>query len=96
MKKLSITCAALLLASCSAFQPNMQKINIATNESDAKILVNGQTHMSPVQIEVPRNKSLSIQAVKSGYHSSMMTVDTKLSSTGAVDAAGGLFLIFLG
>ena len=79
-------------------QPSTQNLSISSNEDDVRLLVNGQVHNAPVQLELPRNKSVNIQAMKDGYYTANMNVGTKLSGTGIADIAGGFIFIlpFLG
>lgn len=79
---------------CSAFRPHTQMVNIYCDPEDALLQVNGERQNTTDQIEVPRNRQLSVQCSKSGYHPASKTVGTHLSTTGVLDIIG-IFIFLL-
>ena len=78
---------------CSAFRPHSQTINVSCSPEDAVLMINGQRHTPPVQVEVQRNRDLCIQAHKKGYMPYQRTVGHHLNKTGALDAVGTLLYL---
>ncbi len=86
--------AVLILQGCSAFRPHTQMVNINCDPDDALLQVNGERQNTTDQIEVPRNRQLSVQCSKSGYHPASKSVGTHLSTTGVLDIIG-IFIFIL-
>ena len=93
----AVTGAMLLMVTgCSAFRPSTQTVNISCAPGDAVLMVNGQRHTPPVQVNVPRNRDLSLQAYKEGYMQYQRTIGHHLNTTGALDAVGTFLLLVPG
>ncbi|WP_211825880.1 hypothetical protein [Kistimonas asteriae] len=99
MKKsflIPLTIAIVSTTACSAFRPSTQAVNVTCTPDSSVLTVNGQRYKSPTQIEVPRNRDLSIQCNKKGYHPAQRTIGHHFNGTGALDAAGTLLLLLPG
>ncbi|MCK4563155.1 MAG: hypothetical protein KAU94_00615 [Verrucomicrobia bacterium] len=96
LMNLSLATTLLTLSGCCAFRPHSQMVNITCMPEDAILTVNGQRYTSPVQIDVKRNRNLSIQAYKEGYMPSQRTVGHHFNATGALDAVGTFLFLFPG
>lgn len=91
-------CAALVLAfssGCSFLARGKQLVSVTVTPSDASVIANGvEYHMlSPMFIEVPTRNALLITAYKPGYRTAYYASDSELSSTGRLDALGGIFIL---
>lgn len=98
MVKLKLTpiLILVLLSGCSAFRPHSQTLNVACSPADATLQVNGSMYKSPAQVEVPRNRDVSVQCSKKGYFQAQRTVQHHFNGTGALDAAGTLLFLVPG
>ena len=76
----------IVLMGCSAFRSSTQRINISCSEQDAILTVNGQRYAPPAQIDVKRNRDVSIQAYKKGFVPSQRTIGNHFNVTGRPDA----------
>jgi len=90
--------AALVLAfssGCSFLARGKQIVSVTVTPSDSFVIANGvEYHMlSPMFIEVPTKNALLITAYKPGYRTSYYAADSELSSTGKLDALGGIFIL---
>lgn len=90
---LSTLLLSFALVGCSLFVPKTQTLTISSNIPDAIVFVNGEAYSAPSQIEVPRDESVSIQAVKDGYFPVYRDIDTELSTSGVWDVAGGVIFL---
>ena len=91
MKKLFFLC--MFLSGCSAFHDKNQTLEIATTVSDASITVNDKfVGNGSVRIDVPRDKSVTVEAHKPGYETTTRFIQTVPSLTGKLDTAGTYFL----
>ena len=91
-------CAALLLSLCSAcsfLARGEQIVAVTVTPSDAFVIANGVEYhtLSPMFIEVPTRDALLITAYKPGYRTAYYAADSELSSTGKLDALGGIFIL---
>ena len=99
MKYIVLTlCAAVLLAfssACSFLARGEQIVSVTVTPSDAYVIANGvEYHMlSPMFIEVPTRDALLISAYKPGYRTAYYAADSELSSTGKLDALGGILIL---
>lgn len=94
----SVLFAAFVLAfasGCSLLARGEQIVSVTVTPSDAYVIANGQQYhmLSPMFIEVPTRDSLLIQAYKPGYRTAYYAADSELSSTGRIDALGGIFIL---
>ena len=100
MKKVisSILASSIILSTgCSAFRPHSQTVTIdCAGHSDAVLMVNGDLHAPPAQVELPRNRDFSATCTKEGYHSGHRTVGNHFNGTGALDAVGTLLVLLPG
>jgi hypothetical protein len=94
MKIITILMIALVTG-CSAFRPHSQTVNVNCTPN-GKLMVNGSFYKSPSQIEVPRNRDLTVQCHKKGYYPAQRTIGNHLNMTGALDGAGTLILLWPG
>ena len=90
--------AALVLAfssGCSFFARGEQIVSVTVTPSDAHVIANGQEYhmLSPMFIEVPTRDALLITAYKPGYRTAYYAADSQLSTTGKIDAIGGIFIL---
>lgn len=92
----ALVLALLILSGCSAFRPHSQMVNVVCEPSDAVLTVNGQRYSSPAQVSAKRNRDVSIQCHKAGYHPAQRTVGHHFNGTGALDAAGTLVFLLPG
>ena len=84
----------MLASGCSAFRAHNQTLNVNCMPQDAILMVNGQRHSSPTQVNVKRNRDVSIQCHKEGYYPYQRTIGHHFNATGALDAVGTfLFLV---
>lgn len=81
------------LAGCSAFRSSTQMINVGCSENDAVFTINGVKYSSPAQVNVKRNRDVSIQAYKPGFVPYQQTIGHHFNGTGALDAVGTFILI---
>ena len=91
--------AAMLLgmtSGCSAFRPFNQTVNITCYPDDAVLMVNGQRYTPPTQVNVPRNRDISLQAYKEGYMPYQRTIGYHFNATGVLDAVGTVFFLVPG
>lgn len=91
-------CSAMILAfasGCSFLARGEQLISVTVTPSDAAVIANGaEYHMlSPMFISVPTKNALLITAYKPGYRVAYYAADSELSSTGKLDALGGIFIL---
>ena len=91
-------CAALILSLCSAcsfLARGEQIVAVTVTPSDAYVIANGVEYhtLSPMFIEVPTRDALLITAYKPGYRTAYYSADSELSSTGKIDALGGIFIL---
>lgn len=95
MKRLSLGLAlsSLCVAGCSTVQPLTQHIRIACSEADAVLEVNGNKYTGLADLDLVRNKDVSITCTKPGFQTASKTVRTSLSGTGIADAIGGVLLL---
>ena len=90
--------AAFILAfasGCSFLARGEQIVAVTVTPSDAYVIANGQEYhmLSPMFIEVPTRDALLIQAYKPGYRTAYYAADSELSSTGKIDALGGILIL---
>lgn len=90
--------AAFVLAfssGCSFLGRGEQYISVTVTPSDASVIANGvEYHMlSPMFMEVPTRNALLITAYKPGYRTVYYAADSELSTTGKIDAIGGIFIL---
>ena len=80
---------------CSFLARGEQIVSVTVTPSDAYVIANGaEYHMlSPMFIEVPTRDALLITAYKPGYRVAYYAVDSELSSTGKLDALGGIVIL---
>lgn len=81
---------------CSAFRPHSETVNVVCEPTDSILVINGQRYASPAQVEVPRNRDVSIQCNKKGYFTAQQTVGHHFNGTGALDAVGTLLILLPG
>lgn len=81
---------------CSAFKSSTQQMNITCNPTDAVLIVNGQRYHSPAQINVKRNRDVSIQCYKDGFEPYQRTIGNHFSTTGVLDTIGTVCFLFPG
>lgn len=80
----------MALQGCSAFKGATETVFIKCNEPGIILTVSGSPQPCPAQIQAKRNRSLSIQAKKSGYSPYLRTIDYQISTTGIFDVIGTL------
>lgn len=86
--------AALVLAGCSRFAPATQTLRIETDPPEAELIVNGRpAGLSPTGVEIRRDELAAVTARKPGYVPATATTTRRLSRTGKLDAAGGIFIL---
>ena len=90
--------AVLVLAfssACSFLARGEQIVSVTVTPSDAYVIANGQEYhmLSPMFIEVPTKNALLITAYKPGYRTAYYAADSELSTTGKIDAIGGIFIL---
>ena len=90
--------AALVLtftSGCSFFARGEQIVSVTVTPSDAAVIANGVEYhlLSPMFIEVPTRDALLITAYKPGYRTAYYAADSELSTTGKIDAIGGIFIL---
>jgi hypothetical protein len=80
---------------CSFLARGEQIVSVTVTPSDASVIANGvEYHMlSPMFIEVPTRDALLVTAYKPGYRTAYYAADSKLSTTGIIDAVGGIFIL---
>lgn len=91
-----LTAAVLAFTSgCSFLARGEQIVSVTVTPSDAAVIANGvEYHMlSPMFIEVPTRDALLITAYKPGYRTAFYAADSKLSTTGIIDAIGGIVIL---
>ena len=91
-----LTAAVLAFTSgCSFLARGEQIVSVTVTPSDAAVIANGvEYHMlSPMFIEVPTRDALLITAYKPGYRTAFYAADSKLSTTGIIDAIGGIAIL---
>ena len=91
-------CAALILSLCSAcsfLARGKQIVAVTVTPADAYVIANGVEYhtLSPMFIEVPTRDALLITAYKPGYRTAYSAADSELSSTGKIDALGGIIIL---
>lgn len=91
-------CAALVLSLCSAcsfLARGRQIVAVTVTPADAYVIANGVEYhtLSPMFIEVPTRDALLITAYKPGYRTAYYAADSELSSTGKIDALGGIIIL---
>lgn len=84
------------MVGCSAFRSHNQLVNVICDPPEAVLTVNGQRYTSPAQVSAKRNRDVSIQCHKSGYHAAQRTIGHHFNGTGALDAAGTLVFLLPG
>jgi hypothetical protein len=98
MKKTIVffVCFTFMTQGCSTLNSSTQQIKIACTPSDGvTLIVNSQKQLQcPIQMDVPRNKKLTIEAVKDNYFLYSKTVDYHLNGIGTLDAIGIAFTFF--
>ena len=90
--------AALFLvftSGCSFLARGEQIVSVTVTPSDAAVIANGAEYhiLSPMFIEVPTRDALLITAYKPGYRTAFYAADSELSTTGKIDAIGGIFIL---
>ncbi|MBR4717979.1 MAG: hypothetical protein IKP09_07955 [Lentisphaeria bacterium] len=90
--------AALFLvftSGCSFLARGEQIVSVTVTPSDAAVIANGSEYhmLSPMFIEVPTRDALLITAYKPGYRTAFYAADSELSTTGKIDAIGGIFIL---
>jgi signal transduction histidine kinase len=90
--------AALFLvftSGCSFLARGEQIVSVTVTPSDAAVIANGAEYhiLSPMFIEVPTRDALLITAYKPGYRTAFYAADSELSTTGKIDALGGIFIL---
>jgi hypothetical protein len=89
-------CVLLQTVGCSAFQPKMQSVTIATVPTGAAITVNGQNMgKSPITVQLERNKDHAIVA-QLGSKSAVRNLNSGFSKTGVLDLIGTFFFLVPG
>ena len=91
-------CAAVVLAfssGCSWLARGQQIVSLTVTPSDAYVIANGVEYhtLSPMFISVPTRDALLITAYKPGYRTAYYAADSELSSTGKIDALGGILIL---
>ncbi|NIQ93218.1 MAG: hypothetical protein GWO11_02580 [Desulfuromonadales bacterium] len=92
-KKLLSLATILFLTGCSAFAPATQTVSISANVPEVKAVVNGQTHVLPVSLEMKSDENVSINAYKEGYEPAHASLRPTISTTGVLDIIGGLLCL---
>ena len=90
--------AAFIMAftsGCSWLARGEQLVSLTVTPSDAYVIANGVEYhtLSPMFISVRTKDALLITAYKPGYRTAYYAVDSELSSTGKLDALGGIFIL---
>ena len=90
--------SAVILAfasGCSFLARGEQIVSVTVTPSDASVIANGVEYrmLSPMFIEVPTRDALLITAYKPGYRTVFYAADSQLSTTGKIDAIGGIFIL---
>ena len=80
---------------CSFLARGEQIVAVTVTPSDAYVIANGQEYhmLSPMFIEVPTRDALLITAYKPGYRTAYYAADSELSTTGKIDACGGILIL---
>ena len=98
MKKtmIFVVCFTFIIQGCSTLNSSTQQIKIACTPNDGvTLIVNSQKQpQCPIQMDVPRNKKLTIEAVKDDYLPYSKTIDYHLNSIGTLDTVGIVFTFF--
>ncbi|MDD4816397.1 MAG: hypothetical protein PHI85_00315 [Victivallaceae bacterium] len=83
-----------LATGCSFFESSTQLVAINVTPRDATVIANGLAYTgSPMFIEAKRSDELMLLIYKPGYESQSYVVGNQLSTTGVLDACGGIFII---
>jgi hypothetical protein len=84
---------ALALAACSVVRSPYQEITVRSSEPDATVLLNErEAGTAPLTVRVRRDRELLVRLHKAGFEDSTHTVGVRWSTTGLLDAYGGLAL----
>jgi hypothetical protein len=90
---LSLT-VMLMGIGCSMFVPTQQALTIYTDQSKARIFVNGRLVGTGSTVTyVPRNEYVSIRAKADGYEDSFTSIGSHLNVAGILDIIGIFFYI---
>lgn len=84
----------ILCSGCGVFAPHTQNVTITTEPEGARVTVNGNSYMSPVQTDVCRDLGVSILVRKEGYYAETAHCGTHLSTYGVLDILGGCIVLF--
>ena len=90
-----VMAAAFLMLStnaCSFLGPKTDEINIQSSPREVEVIVNNESMTTPCTITVPRNKGVSILAIKEGYIDERKKVGYTLSPYGIMDIVGTLVI----
>lgn len=89
-----IVASCIAVSGCSTFAPKTQTVSAVCSEPDATLQINNQVFQGKAQLEVKRNKAVSVMCTKAGYFPAQKTIDYSLSETGVADTVG-LFLLLI-
>jgi len=85
---------ALISSGCSAFAPKTQSFSVSTDQSDAKIFINGNlAGQGTANMLVKRNQNVAVMAQKDGFITAQRNIGKHLNTTGILDIVGGLIFL---
>jgi len=84
---------SIFLSGCSAFVSKTETVSAACSVSDALLQINGQQFKHVGQVDVKRNRSVSIMCTRPGYFPAHKSIDYSLSGTGTADIVGTFFFL---
>ncbi len=94
LKSFVAVIAAVSVAGCSMFlAPQSETFTVNSNQSGAKVTVNGQTASAPATFNLPGNKRVDVTVSKKGYETYNTSVGYSISSYGLLDIVGGVFFL---
>ncbi len=95
--KLSTTLSAialLFLTGCSLYQSSTQTVAVTLIPPDASVVINGLRYTgSPLYIELPRWREALLAGHHPEYHVTYYVIDSKMSTTGVIDACFSFLII---
>jgi len=82
------------ITACSSLRTEHQTVSVSGIPKGATLWVNGNHCDPPYQVEVMRNKDVTIKVFKEGYSPYNETIEREFNMTGMLDAVGTVLFVF--
>jgi hypothetical protein len=94
MRKAIAVMAMVSLTGCSAFRDQTQQVKLICSAPETLVIVDGKRVDCPSTLEMPRDRSFTVQAYKEGRLPVTRTIGYHLSDAGQADVLGTFVFFF--